>query len=97
MKKLSITLVAGVVVATSAVAQDFKNPIKIVVPFAAGGATDVVARLVAPGLAKQLGQSVVVENRPGASGQLGTAAVKNAPPVVPLSFWHLTTRASLSR
>lgn len=45
------------------------------VPFGAGGATDVVARVLAPGLSKQLGQSVIVENKPGASDQLGTAAV----------------------
>jgi tripartite-type tricarboxylate transporter receptor subunit TctC len=51
-----------------------------VVPFGAGGTTDVVARVLAPGLAKQLGQSVIVENKPGASGQLGTAAVKAASP-----------------
>lgn len=80
MNKRIFTLVAGLYLCGASLAQEFKGPIKIVVPFGAGGATDVVARMLAPGLAKQLGQSVIVENKPGASGQLGTAAVKAAPP-----------------
>jgi tripartite-type tricarboxylate transporter receptor subunit TctC len=79
MKKLLLAIAAGLALDTSAFAQDFKSPIKIVVPFAPGGATDVVARLLVPGLSKQLGQPVLVENKPGASGQLGTAYVKTAP------------------
>lgn len=79
MKKNITALLVGIAISTITFAQDFKNPIKIVVPFGAGGATDVVARLVAPGLSKQLGQPVIVENKPGASGQLGTAFVKSAP------------------
>jgi tripartite-type tricarboxylate transporter receptor subunit TctC len=79
MKKLMLAIAAGLALSTTASAQDFKNPIKIVVPFAPGGATDVVARLLVPGLSKQLGQPVLVENKPGASGQLGTAYVKTAP------------------
>jgi len=51
-----------------------------VVPYAAGGTGDIVARVVADKLAQALGQSVVVENRPGASGALGSKAVASAPP-----------------
>lgn len=80
MSKQLLTLIAGLCLFGASLAQEFKGPIKIVVPFGAGGATDVVARVLAPGLAKQLGQSVIVENKPGASGQLGTAAVKAASP-----------------
>lgn len=80
MNKRIFALIAGLCLCGASLAEDFKGPIKIVVPFGAGGATDVVARVLAPGLAKQLGQSVIVENKPGASGQLGTAAVKAAPP-----------------
>lgn len=80
MKKLLLGMVAALSFYGSASAQDFKGPIRIVVPFGAGGATDAVARLVAPGLAAQLGQPVIIDNKPGASGQLGTAAVKAAPP-----------------
>lgn len=52
--------------------------IRIVVPFAAGGSTDAVARLAAPGLTQRLGVPVVVENRSGAAGSLGTQAVAQA-------------------
>lgn len=61
-------------------AQSFKAPVKIVVPQAPGGGTDIVARLLIPGLSRELGQTVIVENRPGASGQVGTQLVRNAPP-----------------
>ncbi|RUR67882.1 hypothetical protein EJP67_12525 [Variovorax guangxiensis] len=76
------TLIVGAVAvfaALAAGAQDFKTPIKIVVPFAPGGATDALARLLGPRLSKELNQAVIVDNRPGASGQIGTAAVKAAP------------------
>lgn len=54
--------------------------IKIVVPFAAGGPTDFVARLLAGPLAAELGQQVIIENRPGASGNVGAQAVADAEP-----------------
>ena len=54
--------------------------IRIVVPFAPGGSTDAVARLVAPGLTQRLGATVVVENRAGAAGSLGADAVAKARP-----------------
>jgi tripartite-type tricarboxylate transporter receptor subunit TctC len=56
------------------------QPVKIVVPFAAGGATDVIARMIADKLTQRLGQSFVVENRGGASGIVGTQAVQTAKP-----------------
>ena len=55
------------------------RPIQIIVPWAAGGSTDQVTRVVAPILEEQLGQSVVVVNQPGASGSIGTKAVLDAP------------------
>lgn len=75
----TILTLAGMLLAGSAFSQDFRGPIKIVVPFAPGGATDAVARLLAPKLATELGQQIIIENKPGASGQIGTAAVKVAP------------------
>ena len=65
----------------SAQAQTYPtHPIKLIVPFAAGGLNDVVARLVAPYLEKSLGQPVIVDNRPAASGIVGTDATAKAPP-----------------
>ncbi|PHY08065.1 MAG: hypothetical protein CK528_01610 [Alcaligenaceae bacterium] len=63
-----------------ALAQVPNKPITLLVPFAAGGNLDIVARLIAPGLAKQLGQAVVVQNKPGAGGVLGVTELSRAEP-----------------
>lgn len=54
------------------------RPIRLVVPFPAGGATDILSRLVASRLAAQLGQSVIIDNRPGAGGTIGSDSVAKA-------------------
>lgn len=66
----------------AAIAQaDYPNrPIRIIAPFAAGGSTDSLARIVAPELGKRLGQSVIVENRAGAGGNIGLDAIAKAEP-----------------
>jgi tripartite-type tricarboxylate transporter receptor subunit TctC len=56
------------------------KPIRMIVPYAPGGLPDITARLIAPGLGARLGQQVVVENRPGANGAIGTAMVARASP-----------------
>lgn len=68
--------------ATSAVqAEDYPTkPIKIVVPFAPGGAVDAIARVIGRQLSVQLGQPVVIENKPGASANIGADFVAKAPP-----------------
>ncbi len=52
----------------------------MIVPFGPGGGTDIVARLIGQWLTERLGQPFVIENRPGAGGNLGTEAVVRAPP-----------------
>ena len=79
LKHLLGLALAGLVGTSPAMAHDFKQTIRLIVPYGAGGTTDVMARAVAPTLSKELGQSVVVENKPGANGQIGTQFVKTAP------------------
>ncbi len=57
-----------------------ERPIRLIVPFAPGGNIDITARTIAPGLTEQLGQSVIVENRGGAGGRIGTEVVAKAAP-----------------
>jgi tripartite-type tricarboxylate transporter receptor subunit TctC len=77
----SALLVATGLPAGAARAQDYPNrPIKLVVPFAAGGATDTSARLIAQHMHKSLGQPVLVENQGGAGGTIGTRQVAHAVP-----------------
>jgi tripartite-type tricarboxylate transporter receptor subunit TctC len=78
-----LALVLGIALTPGmAQAQDAwpSRPIILVVPYAPGGYTDLVARLTARYLEKNLGKPVVVENRPGAGGIVGTQAVANAAP-----------------
>ena len=56
------------------------RPVRIVVGYAAGGGTDIVARLIGQWLSERLGQQFVIENRPGAGTNIATEAVVNAPP-----------------
>jgi tripartite-type tricarboxylate transporter receptor subunit TctC len=72
---------AAVLLQSSALqAQDFPSkPVTIVVPYAAGGTGDIVARLIEPELEKALGQSVIIENKPGAGAAVGSEYVAQAP------------------
>ncbi len=81
------TLLAGIAatlaVATTPVAlgQDYPNkPVKLVVPFAAGGTTDIIARVIAQHITPHLGQTLVVENKGGGGGVIGATDTANAPP-----------------
>src|SRR5690349_14042310 len=75
---LGCALLAGT---QTAAAQSFPNrPLTLVVPFAAGGPSDVAGRIFAQGLSEKLGQQVVVENPAGAGGTLGSLRVTKAPP-----------------
>ncbi|HXL76277.1 MAG TPA: tripartite tricarboxylate transporter substrate binding protein [Burkholderiales bacterium] len=74
-------IVLGLLFTGSALAQDYPSrPVKIIVPYAPGGSTDIIGRIVAQRLSESLGQSFLVDNRPGASGNLALEAVAKAPP-----------------
>ncbi|HYW62668.1 MAG TPA: tripartite tricarboxylate transporter substrate binding protein [Bradyrhizobium sp.] len=76
-----VTVLALSFAAVSPSAAEYPDrTIKIIVPFAAGGGTDVLARIIAQNLNSKWGQPVVVENQPGASGAIGTRAVMKAQP-----------------
>src|SRR5258708_27854512 len=65
----------------SAFAQGYPNrPIRVLVPFAAGGAVDTLARLIGQKLSEGLGQPVIIENRPGAGGNLASDVLAKSPP-----------------
>jgi tripartite-type tricarboxylate transporter receptor subunit TctC len=55
------------------------RPLRMIIPYPAGGATDVVARLITPAMSRRLGQQVVVDNRGGGAGIIGTGAVARSP------------------
>ena len=80
MKRVALLLV-GLTFTGAALAQAYPNrPVKVVVPWPPGQATDLAARIVAEKLAQSLGQPFVIENKPGAGGQIGTAEVVKAAP-----------------
>src|SRR5437763_16533800 len=67
--------------ARNAAAQSYPNrPITLIVPWAAGGSTDILARIIGLHLHQSMGQPVIIENRTGASGNIGTLAVARAAP-----------------
>ena len=88
MKKVNIKILVAALLGTSfifsaqvqAQAQAWPNkPIKFIVPFAAGGANDLMARAAAEGASKQLKQTIIIENKPGAGGTIGAVSVTQSP------------------
>ena len=79
MKKLLMSVLMAAALPASALAQAWPDkPVTVVVPFGAGGGVDAAARIVMPKLAERLGQQVVIDNVPGASGTIGTQRVAKA-------------------
>jgi tripartite-type tricarboxylate transporter receptor subunit TctC len=74
------TLALSSLTALPAMAQNLDRPVRFVVPFAPGGTSDIIARLLSPELTKSFGQNVVVENRTGASGNIGADLVAKSQP-----------------
>jgi tripartite-type tricarboxylate transporter receptor subunit TctC len=78
--RLNILLLAITVICSAAASAQYPNkPVRMVVPFPAGGPTDIVSRAIAPKLSEALGQSVIIDNRAGAGGVTGTEQVAKAP------------------
>jgi len=89
MKRLFIALILGLAVPAFAHAQYPDKPVRFIVPFPPGGGTDALARILAAKLAEGWGQQVIVDNRAGAQGNIGTAAgAKAAPDGYTITFAH---------
>jgi tripartite-type tricarboxylate transporter receptor subunit TctC len=79
--RAGVALVASTLVSANAAAQSYPaRSIRLIVPFVAAGTTDTTSRIMAQALTASLGQQVVVDNRPGATGRIGTELVAKAPP-----------------
>ncbi|HYF17674.1 MAG TPA: tripartite tricarboxylate transporter substrate binding protein [Ramlibacter sp.] len=91
----ALTLAGGLPPIASAQDTFPNRPVRIIVPSAPGGALDLAARLVAQRMADKLGQSVVVDNRPGADSLLGIRLVKDAPPDGYTILAHTSTMTAL--
>src|SRR5262245_40756015 len=81
LRRLALVTVLLALASASALAQNYPNrPIRVLVPFAAGRAVDTLARVVGRKLSESIGQPVIVENRPGAGGNLASDVLAKAPP-----------------
>ncbi len=81
MRKILTALVTGLVLATGVQAAGYPDkPVTIIVPFPPGGSTDMLARFMTQKMSEKLGQPIVVENKPGATGAIGATQVKRAAP-----------------
>ena len=81
VRNLALACATLTALATSVQAQDYPNrPVKIIVPFASGGSADLIARQLGQHLSEVFKQPFVIENRPGAGGNIGTDSVAKSPP-----------------
>ncbi len=81
LRQLALAAALLVLASGSTFAQNYPNrPIRVLVPFAAGGAVDTLARLIGQKLSESLGQPVIIENRPGAGGNLASDVLTKSPP-----------------
>ena len=103
MERRAVLLSAPAILASARAREGFPNrPVRVVISFAAGGPTDVVMRKVAERLSPLLGQPIVVDNRTGASGTIGSAEVARArpdgyTPLVAVSSSHAIAATVMAR
>ena len=79
-KVLALALSALVLGAGPALSQNFTKQVHIIVPYAPGGTSDIIARIIGPKLSEAIGQPVIVENKPSSSGNVGADFVAKATP-----------------
>lgn len=81
LTEIALSAVVGALLASAAAAQNYPtHPIRVIIPFSAGGATDVVFRILAPHLSVNLGQTVIIDNRPGGAATIGMDLALKSPP-----------------
>ena len=102
LRLASIMLAAALLAASAAVAQASdtewpQRPIRLIVPFPAGASTDIIARIVGQKLSQGLGQQIVIENRAGASGNIGADAIARPRPTATPSALPPRSRKRLRR
>jgi tripartite-type tricarboxylate transporter receptor subunit TctC len=99
--RLSLLFAALAFTASAALAQFPDKPIRLVVPFAPGGGTDLIARTLGQGMSQELGQTVVIENKPGAGTLIGTDIVAKSPAdgytIVIATFAHAVNPSMLQK
>jgi tripartite-type tricarboxylate transporter receptor subunit TctC len=96
-REATLALLAAGLPLSPARAENYPNrPIKLIVPFVAGGPPDVIARIVADAVSARIGQTVVVENRPGAGATIGTRSVATAEPDGHTLLFSSTTSLSIA-
>ena len=101
LKRLCVVIASVLISATTTFAAYPEKPVKLVVPFSPGGGTDSIARTLAVGMSQVLGQSVIVENKPGAGTIIGTDAVAKSAPdgysLVVATFAHAVNSSLMSK
>ena len=106
-RNMVLRRLAALVCATAALASNHAvaaypdKPVRLVVPFAPGGGTDLVARTLAVGMGKELGQQVIIDNKPGAGTIIGTDSVAKSPPdgysIVIATFAHAVNPSMMAK
>jgi tripartite-type tricarboxylate transporter receptor subunit TctC len=92
--RIVLVIAATVLGTVVAMAQSYPSkPIRIIVPYPAGGTSDILARAIGPGITAALGQPVLIENKPGSTGNVGADLVAKSPPTATPCCWPTSARS----